>query len=532
MVAGRPDEWETTFRVISFDSYPEALAYQKDIVAAGLVSGDIVVLDPVTGFRRSVLSGHASGVTSLAFSLDGTLLVSGGGDRTIKLWDIQTGGVVKNFYASPHDVCSVSISPDAITIASGSHKDRICLWDVRTGRGPRIITISTKQRIVTCVDFLPDLSGLVSVSAGRFVQRWNLDGSKAGPQTSGRNVAFSLDGRRFVLCGEGAPTVRDSISRAVLTTLDSPGQGFSRCCFSPNGEFVAGAANATVYVWNIADTSQTSRLVGVFSHDSKISSLLYTTSLISAHSDGKVRFWQVGGDSPNPNATITKSMASVVPPRITQVTLRGEEGFALSTDSAGLVRLWDLSTGFSKVFPQTFQSAIDVVDARLVNGVLAIAFSEMPYLPLKISTWDVETGSNWTGPARRISLNDGHPSTSNDRTILFPGDFQRLRDRSTPMISRSGFSTPRRHSGDLDPPRPTRLSPSGPPYSSSVFEDSSRIRATVSEKDIHLPERFGKLDVQCDGRYLTATNRSGELFILDFLHLISRQGPASRLPAL
>ena len=41
---------------------------------------------------------------SLAFSLDGTLLVSGSEDGAIKLWDVQTGGVVKTFWGQADSV--------------------------------------------------------------------------------------------------------------------------------------------------------------------------------------------------------------------------------------------------------------------------------------------------------------------------------------------------------------------------------------------------------------------------------------------
>ena len=101
-------------------SGPGAFVCWKDIVAVGLKSGNIVFLDTITGSRGSILSGHTKNVTSLAFSLDGTLLVSGSEDNTIKIWDIQTGGVVRTFHSGTHQASTISISPDDLTIASGS----------------------------------------------------------------------------------------------------------------------------------------------------------------------------------------------------------------------------------------------------------------------------------------------------------------------------------------------------------------------------------------------------------------------------
>jgi WD40 repeat protein len=56
---------------------PLGLAHWKDVIAVGLESGDIVTLDGITGSQVAVLSGHTGSVTSLSFSSDGALLVSG-----------------------------------------------------------------------------------------------------------------------------------------------------------------------------------------------------------------------------------------------------------------------------------------------------------------------------------------------------------------------------------------------------------------------------------------------------------------------
>jgi WD40 repeat protein len=59
-------------------------------------------------------------VNCVEFSSDGTSLVSGSDDNTVKLWDIQTGGVVRTFYGHTGRVWCVSISADCIKIVSGS----------------------------------------------------------------------------------------------------------------------------------------------------------------------------------------------------------------------------------------------------------------------------------------------------------------------------------------------------------------------------------------------------------------------------
>ena len=95
-------------------------------------SGDITILDRITGSQAAVLSGHTEEVNCLTFSLDGTLLVSGGNDMTVKLWDMQTGGVINTFHGHTDDIWSVSISVDSTMVASGSDDNTIHLWNVQT----------------------------------------------------------------------------------------------------------------------------------------------------------------------------------------------------------------------------------------------------------------------------------------------------------------------------------------------------------------------------------------------------------------
>ena len=120
VVTGLPDEWDTCSRTIFFEGQPSALAYNGDIIAVGLESSDIVILDAITGSSASVFSGHSDEVSSVSFSEDGALLVSGSEDKTVKLWDVQTGGVVKTFSGHLSAVSSASLSPDRTMIVSGS----------------------------------------------------------------------------------------------------------------------------------------------------------------------------------------------------------------------------------------------------------------------------------------------------------------------------------------------------------------------------------------------------------------------------
>ncbi|KIM21759.1 hypothetical protein M408DRAFT_300944 [Serendipita vermifera MAFF 305830] len=74
-----------------------------------------------------------SGVTFVAFSQNGRLIVSGSYDGTVRVWDAVTGKVVSNlFERNIVEINSVSFSPNERHIISGSNDNTIRVWDAET----------------------------------------------------------------------------------------------------------------------------------------------------------------------------------------------------------------------------------------------------------------------------------------------------------------------------------------------------------------------------------------------------------------
>lgn len=90
--------------------------------------------------ERAQREGHSRAVVAMAFAPDGTKIVSGSQDETLKLWDAQTGTLLRTIHVYPKKTArggllgSVVFSPDSRTIAAGSRYTPIQQWEVATGR--------------------------------------------------------------------------------------------------------------------------------------------------------------------------------------------------------------------------------------------------------------------------------------------------------------------------------------------------------------------------------------------------------------
>ena len=74
------------------------------------------------------LEGHSNSLNSVAYSPDGTKIISGSGDKTIKIWNANTGQCLQTLEGHSGSVYSVAYSPDGTKIISGSFDYTIKIW--------------------------------------------------------------------------------------------------------------------------------------------------------------------------------------------------------------------------------------------------------------------------------------------------------------------------------------------------------------------------------------------------------------------
>jgi WD40 repeat protein len=534
VVKGLPAEWGMCSRTIMLNSLTWTLSYHNNSIAVGSGPGDIIIFNAITGSQTAVLSEHTGEVCCVTFSSDGTSLVSGSCDYTVKLWDVQTGGVVKTFSGHTSWVQSVSISAKCTIIASGSSDDTIRLWNIQTGGCQHVIR---QEDIVWHISFSPtDPEHLISKCDDKLWQ-WDTNGHQTKPPFDGSCIAFSSDGTQFVSCYGSVVTVQNSDSGVIVAKFQAASSGAQCCCFSPDDRLVAVAGGNTTYIWDI--TSSSPHLVETFiGHIDYITSLVFSspTTLISASRDKSVKFWQIR--APSMDLVVTGlGSASPTPAPIRSITLQAKDGITITVDSDGMVKTWDISTGLCKASFQTPAKGFKKSDAQLINGRLIFVWS----LEQKIHIWDAEKG--------------GPPLEGNGHSVLedlrISGDGSRVFS-----LDESNFYAYSVQTGEVDkveieysksvgsliidgskvwahwPQSKYQGWDFGTPGSSTVqlsniptFPNDRMLwnpgqteikSAATGQVVFQLPERFeNPVDVQCDGFYLVAGYRSGEILIVD-----------------
>ena len=153
----------------------------------GLKLGEVSTGKEIRTFGRYALSvvglklwegstgeGHRSEVLSVAFSPDGRYALSGSRDKTLKLWEVATGRLIRTFEGHSKWVSSVAFSPDGRYALSGSGDSTLNLWEVATGRLIRtFVGGAGPSSSVSSVAFSPD--GRNALSGSKYETKlWNV----------------------------------------------------------------------------------------------------------------------------------------------------------------------------------------------------------------------------------------------------------------------------------------------------------------------------------------------------------------------
>jgi WD40 repeat protein len=168
----------------------------------------VYLWDLHTGRLHRTLTGHRSGVSSLAFSPTGNVVASGSYDKTLKLWDTHTGELKRALVGQCGHVQSIAFSPDGRTVAS-AEETAVNLWDVQTGKLTRQMKGEADEQLLSAA-FSPN---------GRFLATGSLFGVLGG---AGDAILWDVQTgrllRRFTGCSGAVWSVAFSPHGTVLAS--------------------------------------------------------------------------------------------------------------------------------------------------------------------------------------------------------------------------------------------------------------------------------------------------------------------------
>ena len=306
-----------------------AFAPDGQTVAVGRVNGDVDFWYVEDGLLiNTLVCGESTKI--LAFSPDGRLLASGGSERIIKVWDVQSPG---NLHPPPtavryfeeHDtqqrqlkvivddaVSSMAFSPDGkMLVSARAGKVPASLWDV-----------ATETKIAQLIDYGNE-KGFPSI------------------------VAFSPDGAIIVTAGnEGRIRLWDAQTQRRIVVLETNAGGVSSMAFHPNGKTLASlssryiarneyrAGDMMIRLWDVERRTQIDAAQHHHAAVTAVSLQPRGRLLASGHLDGVVVLWDMQNQE---KIGVLRGLNAMV-----ESVAFNPDGTLLASSERENVRLWDV----------------------------------------------------------------------------------------------------------------------------------------------------------------------------------------------
>lgn len=257
---------------------------------------------PQIGRRPSVLTYQTliqsdQGFTSVQHTLEGSMALLGGFDRSARLIDLGSRQKIREFPGHRHVVWSVALSPDGQLAVTGSEDHSLRLWEVSTGKE---LDSFLSHGIFSCVRFSKDGRTIFATNWDQNVRRWNLVNNRLDSRRDYPSAAPSLDiallpGEQQFAFGTatGSVLLCDTETRIILKTFEGhSGWVHGVAVLSEGKQILSASHDSTVRLWNV-ETSTTERVY--LGHSGKVHEVRVLPGdkyFLSCGEDKTLRLWE------------------------------------------------------------------------------------------------------------------------------------------------------------------------------------------------------------------------------------------------
>ncbi|NET60276.1 MAG: hypothetical protein F6K47_30275 [Symploca sp. SIO2E6] len=280
--------------------YSVALSPDGTQVVSGSENGTVRLWNLRGNSSSKILQGHEGAVMSVAFSPDGQQIVSASGDQTLRLWNRRGNPIGEPLQGHEDVVLSVVFSPDSQYIVSTGADGAVQIWN-KQGK-PIGHSLPVNQSLIYSLSFHRDGQHLIGGSGDGTIQLWNLQDNSVvksfqAHEDAVLSVAFSPH-REQIVSGSWDKTIRlwDLDGKLMGKPFRGHEGAVTSVGFSPNGEYiVSGSWDKTLLLWHLKGNPIYEPCQG---HQASVSSVNFSPDgqyIVSGSQDGTVRVWDLRG---------------------------------------------------------------------------------------------------------------------------------------------------------------------------------------------------------------------------------------------
>ena len=289
------------------------------------------------------INGHDT-ICSVGITFDGKKAVSGSYDKTVCLWNLETGKCLQIMYGHKDCVRFVCISPNGSVVLSGSDDKTIRIWNPETGENLGELTGHTS--FISCVNITPDGNKAISGSWDKNLIVWDIKSKKCIRILKGHtdrvNCVFMTYDGKLAFSGSWDKTIRVwEVETGKCLWIMKGHKGFISCISSTiNGQLVlSGSSDKTLRIWNIETRDCVKILEGHTDLIQAVSITPFGELAITGSWDKTIKIWDIQKGKCLKTLMGHNSQVNGV-----AITPDGKTGVSGSSDKT--IRIWNIEKGY------------------------------------------------------------------------------------------------------------------------------------------------------------------------------------------